>query len=121
MPASPTPATNLGAALRSSLLRLLAFTLSFVAMVTVAEALGVGTVLADTSSPERERTAPAWVTEAARLNAKHECSRTGLAEGAIPARAVVRVGRDVRVTSFEDGWAIYHGERRGTLLSVCAR
>ena len=55
------------------------------------------------------------------LNEEFECSPDGLEPGVVPARAVVRVDREVRVTSFDEGWAMHLGEARGTLVSVCAR
>lgn len=46
----------------------------------------------------------------------------GLLEpGTISARAVVRVEGEVRVASFDEGWAIQQGEAPGTLVSVCSR
>lgn len=64
---------------------------------------------------------PAWLTQAERLNVRYACSHTGLAEGVIPTHAVVKVGRQVRLTSFDEGWAIHLDQAPGTLLSVCAR
>ena len=123
MPASHHPGTTLVATVRSSLLRLLIATVAFVVTFVAANLLGLGTQLADAATPAhtQARPEPAWVEEAARLNVRYACSHTGLADGVIPERAIVRVGDDVRVVSFEEGWATYHGQRPGILLSVCAR
>jgi hypothetical protein len=39
----------------------------------------------------------------------------------IPLHAVVRQDGQVRLTSFEEGWAVHTGDAPGTLLSVCRR
>jgi len=64
---------------------------------------------------------PAWIDRAAQLNVRYGCSHTGLAPGVIPTHAVVKVGRQVRLTSFDEGWAIHLRQAPGTLISVCAR
>lgn len=58
--------------------------------------------------------------QATRLGAAHGCSPYGLPDGVVPQHAVIRVGDDVRLVSFDRGWAAYLGEAPGTLVSVCA-
>lgn len=55
------------------------------------------------------------------LNAKYRCSSTLLDDGVIPARTVVRMGDEVRLATFDEGWAMHLGDVPGTLVSVCAR
>ena len=55
------------------------------------------------------------------LNLKYDCSYRGPGADVIPARAVVRVGDEVRLASFDEGWAIHLGDVPGTLVSLCAR
>jgi hypothetical protein len=55
------------------------------------------------------------------LNRKYDCSLDGLADGVIPARTVVRVDGEVRLATFDEGWAIHLGDVPGSLVSVCAR
>jgi hypothetical protein len=92
--------------------------------VTLRLTPGGETLLLRTDGSHRPRTAASddGVAErVARLGERYHCSRTGLADGEIPLHAVVlREGR-VRVTSFDEGWAVYRGERPGRLMSVCAR
>jgi hypothetical protein len=87
-----------------------------------ADARG-GAPTADRPPRAADRTgeAPAWVRTALRLNERYGCSPHGLADGAIPVRTVVRVAGEVRLASFDEGWAIHEGARPGRLLSVCAR
>lgn len=53
------------------------------------------------------------------LVARHDCSHTGLGADEIPASSLVLQGGKVRHVSFDHGWAVYTGERDGTLLAVC--
>ena len=65
--------------------------------------------------------APSWAVRAERLSSTYGCSTSGLEPGVYPARAVVRHQGEVRVASFEEGWAMYRGEVPGTLIAVCRR
>jgi hypothetical protein len=58
-----------------------------------------------------------------RLMRARACSTHGLGQGVVPAHAIVRdPGTDsVRLTSFDEGWAVYQGKRPGTLVAVCRR
>ena len=58
----------------------------------------------------------------ARLMSAQDCSTRGLGPGTIPGSALVRTGAgEVRVVSFERGWAVNEGNRPGTLVAVCRR
>lgn len=105
------------------------------ARLTVALALGFGTVqvtspgagvLAGTRDVHavdgsEHRAVDTTTARVERLNARFGCSPRGLDEGVIPLHAVVLRDDRVRVTSFDEGWAVHLGDRPGTLLSVCAR
>lgn len=49
----------------------------------------------------------------------YDCSTTGFGPGTTPATALVRRGGRVQVVSFDEGWSVFTGDRRGTLLAVC--
>ncbi len=55
----------------------------------------------------------------ARLMSDHRCSTTGFGPGVIPGSALVLRAERVRHVSFDEGWAVYTGDRPGTLLAVC--
>lgn len=60
-----------------------------------------------------------------RLSRRHECSAEGTA-GVIPTHAIVRdestAGADaIRLTSFDEGWAVHLGEVPGDLVALCLR
>ena len=110
--------TTASVTLRSFPLLALVATLLVVGVLSMPNRLGhMGAV---TSSPPHRHT-PTWLDRAARLDVRYRCSHTGLAAGVIPAHAVVKVGRQVRLTSFDAGWAMHLRQRPGTLISVCAR
>lgn len=54
-----------------------------------------------------------------RLAERHDCSPDGFGPDVIPTSALVQVRGQVRAVSFDEGWAIHLGERRGRLLAVC--
>ena len=55
------------------------------------------------------------------LNRRYDCSSDGLGPGRLPAHAVVVIGDDVHLTTFDEGWAMHVGQLPGNLVSVCAR
>lgn len=87
-------------------------------------ALPSSMVLVEPEAPARvER--PSEDPRAAQIEAlsrRHECSRSGLPEGVIPAHSIILDpdGR-VRLASFDRGWEIYAGDAPGTLVSVCRK
>ncbi|WP_126688299.1 hypothetical protein [Nocardioides ferulae] len=100
--------------------------------LTIAKAASVGALLSVTTGawmsasqtveprrPDLGR-ADAAVTEAERTMRLHRCSATGFGAAAQPAGAVVRTdaGR-LRTVTFDEGWAVFTGERPGTLVAVC--
>jgi hypothetical protein len=91
--------------------------------VTLRLAPGGETLLLRTDGSHRPTTAASddVAERVARLGERYHCSRTGLADGEIPLHAVVLRDGRVRLTSFDEGWAVYRGERPGRLMSVCAR
>ncbi len=112
------PPEALAALLRRAFLRLAV--LASVA-VTVSQ---LGPEPAPRTTTVEDPAADAVEVRTEQIVALHSCSHTGLAGGAIPARAVLRTvdarGRvSVRITSFDRGWAAYTGERPGTLVAVC--
>ena len=73
--------------------------------------------------PLLQPTSPAAVSETQiqRLSRLHGCSPDGLPPGVVPKRAIVRDDHNstVRLGSFDEGWAMYTGQRAGTLVAVC--
>jgi hypothetical protein len=54
------------------------------------------------------------------LTRLHACTTGDLPPGVAPAHAIVRdPDRNIRLTSFGEGWDMYVGRRPGTLMSVC--
>jgi hypothetical protein len=98
---------------------------ALVTAVTLRLAPGATTLLLRTDGSHRPTTSASASEDVAervaRLGERYHCSRTGLADGEIPLHAVVLRDGRVRVTSFDEGWAVYQGERPGRLMSVCAR
>ena len=56
-----------------------------------------------------------------RLSERHACSTGGLEPGVIPSRSLVQLDGQVRVTSFDEGWAVLEGKAPGNHVAVCAR
>lgn len=55
------------------------------------------------------------------MMSRHGCSTSGMADGIVPTEALVRDARGrVRLVSFAKGWAVYAGQRPGTLVAVCS-
>lgn len=64
--------------------------------------------------------APAVDHELERLMAHERCTTTGLPEGAIPARTLIRLpDGHLRAVSFDRGWAAHQGTAPGVLVAVC--
>lgn len=56
----------------------------------------------------------------ARAVSDHQCSYSGFGGNQIPASALIRTSQgELRQVSFDEGWAVYNGERPGTLVAVC--
>ena len=117
-------------ALRKAVVRTGAFGVGVAAtwmLVTTVSTQGYLDAFAAGTEPSTSR-APADTTlselqarKADALSRKYDCSTSGLAPGQMPARTVVRVGGEIRLASFDEGWAVHLGEVPGTLVSVCAR
>lgn len=54
------------------------------------------------------------------LMTRYRCSTTGFGAGTIPASALIQTERgQVRMVSFDRGWAIHTNNGPGTLMAVC--
>lgn len=54
------------------------------------------------------------------LMTRNRCSYTGFDASTIPSRAIVRDGAGrTRLVSFQRGWDVFTGKRRGQLVAVC--
>ena len=55
-----------------------------------------------------------------RLMTHNRCSYTGFDAKTVPSTAIVRdVSGHDRLVSFDDGWAVFTGQKRGELVAVC--
>lgn len=87
--------------------------------------LGAVITIGATAHVSAEPAAPPVVaapedTRLARLLDDHRCSTTGFADGTIPASSIIRTPQgELRVTSFDRGWATHTGQRPGELVAVC--
>jgi len=51
---------------------------------------------------------------------RHQCSTTGFGADRVPSSALIRTPRGrMSLVTFDQGWAIYTGDRPGRLLAVC--
>lgn len=112
-----TTGTGLTAAVTRALLQQVGLAGALVFLVALSQSTAVSPGAATpTDQPVTDR--------AERIISRLHCSRSGLPGDAIPSRSVVRPDRpggrqELRVTSFDRGWASYTGERPGTLVAVC--
>lgn len=93
--------------------------LSFVVVSALSASVTQDVTTGGVAAPNTVPAAPAGRTHLDKLISRHDCSTTGLEADAIPSSSLVLKGDKVRHVSFDDGWAIYTGERPGTLLAVC--
>lgn len=78
----------------------------------------------DGASPGQAAAPTAAERRMHRLMDRHGCSFTGLPNGVIPASALVEDAGStgpgaLRVTSFDEGWAMQNGDKPGRLVAVC--
>lgn len=77
-------------------------------------------VQADAPAPSTSAPAPAVDHALERLMAHERCTTTGLPEGSIPARTLIRLpDGHLRAVSFDRGWAAHQGTAPGELVAVC--
>lgn len=79
-------------------------------------------VQADQAAPAVTAPAPAPSVdhELERLMTHERCTTTGLPEGSIPARTLIRLpDGHLRAVSFDRGWAAHQGTAPGVLVAVC--
>ena len=100
--------------------------------LTIAKAASVGALLSVTTGawmsasqtlepprPDLGR-ADAAVTLVERTMREHRCSTTGFGASVQPGGALVRSeAGQLRTVTFDEGWAVFTGERPGTLVAVC--
>ena len=114
-------------AARTSLIRTGAFAGALVvAWTTVSTLAGQGHLeaFAGQTDPPASSTSALPDKQVGKINAlnlKYDCSYRGPGADVIPARAVVMVDNEVRLASFDEGWAIHLGDVPGQLVSLCAR
>lgn len=98
---------------------------TLILLVVLAMAFGIlGDDLAgsDESATARLDRAPQLQTRSAPVEQairRHDCSVVGFDAGVEPRSALVRRAGRVRLVSFDDGWAVFTGERPGELIAVC--
>ena len=107
----PPPGVSLGLSLAKSLL----------VGVALALALGLGVSVTERAD---QSSAPSTEVESARVSRfmeRYECSATGFGSDVIPNSALINLGGRVKRVSFDRGWAVFTGDRPGTLMAVCVR
>lgn len=95
---------------------------SLILLVVLAMAFGV--IGGDTTGSSTARPDPAPQMEARSAQVeqairRHDCSVAGFDAGVEPRSALVSRAGKVRHVSFDDGWAVFTGERPGELIAVC--
>lgn len=107
----PPPGVSLGLTLTKSLL----------IGVAVALSLGLGVTVTDRAD---QRSAPSTEVASERVDRfmeRYHCSVTGFDADVIPRSALVHVDGRMKRVSFDKGWAVFTGDRPGTLMAVCLR
>jgi hypothetical protein len=54
-----------------------------------------------------------------RAMSEHGCTTTGFRGSASPRSALIHRNGELRHVTFQQGWSVFTGERRGRLLAVC--
>jgi hypothetical protein len=89
--------------------------------VALVLALGLGVSVTERAD---QSSAPSTEVESARANRfmeRYECSATGFGSDVIPNSALISHEGRVKRVSFDRGWAVFTGDRPGTLMAVCLR
>lgn len=107
----PPPGMSLGLSISKSVLIGLALAL----------ALGLGASVTDRADQSSAPSIDSQTTGAARLMERFECSETGFGAEVIPRSALIHLEGRVKRVSFDRGWAVFTGDKPGTLMAVCLR
>lgn len=85
------------------------------AVITIGATAHVSAEPATPTTPS-----PRVDTALEQLTADHRCTTTGFPDGSVPASTLLR-NRDgqLRVVTFDRGWAAYQGTAPGELVAVC--
>ncbi|MEO9322028.1 hypothetical protein ABFT23_00970 [Nocardioides sp. C4-1] len=92
------------------------------AVAVLAVAPTVGPTVGPTATADVRVPSAAEIAAQARLDdlmQRHDCSATGFGPDVIPGSALVERDDRIERVSFDEGWAIYTGDRNGSLLAVC--
>ena len=90
--------------------------------VLLSATLGLGlAVPLDVRAPAHETSAQdVQGPDILSLMREHRCSATGFDPDRTPASALIRTGDGrIRLVSYSRGWAVYTGDRPGTLVAIC--
>ena len=90
-----------------------------VGTISVIAVTAMGTTTEGVSAAQELSSPPAGQARLDKLIVRHDCSPTGFGPGVIPGSALVERRNKIRHVSFDHGWAVFNGERPGTLLAVC--
>ncbi len=107
----PPPRVSLGLSIAKALLIGVALSL----------ALGLGLSVTDRADRSSAPSIDPQSSRAARLMDRFECSETGFGSEVIPHSALINLDGKVLRVSFDRGWAVFTGEKPGTLMAVCRR
>lgn len=85
------------------------------AVITIGATAHVSAEPASPADP-----APQVDTALEQLMTDHRCTTTGFPDGSVPASTLLRNREgQLRVVSFDRGWAAYQGDAPGELVAVC--
>lgn len=90
-----------------------------VGAISFAAITAMGTTTEGMSAAQELSSPPAGQARLDKLVARHDCSPTGFGPDVIPGSALVERRDKIRHVSFDQGWAVFKGEKAGTLLAVC--
>ena len=87
--------------------------------LALALALGLGASVTDRAD---QSSAPSTEVADSRVNRfmdRYDCSETGFGADVVPNSALIHVDGRMKRVSFDKGWAVFTGDRPGTLMAVC--
>lgn len=96
-------------------------TLDLVKSAVLGAVITIGATAHVSAEPAEPVTpAPQVDTALEQLMADHRCTTTGFPDGSVPASTLLRNREgQLRVVSFDRGWAAHQGTAPGELVAVC--
>jgi hypothetical protein len=90
------------------------------ALLSISVGLGLNAALSPDHPNDERMRADGFTRQVHAAMKQHHCSTTGFGANSLPPTALIRTGHGrLRVVTFVEGWAVFSGERPGTLVAVC--